>query len=242
MTGVRGAQGTALALALTLALVLAGCRSSRPAAGPPPAPSAPGWVYAAVGSSETVGSGAEQPLRDAWPQVLYRTSLPASAVFVNLAAPNATVAQALATQVPQAEELVPTLVTVWLNSSDLLAGTPTDAYERDLGEIVRRLRRGGAAKVLVASMPPLARLPAAASCRPDPPGSPPCRAPTAFPPPDVLALLSVAYDEAVNRVASANGAVVVPLGGITYDAVTDGLQPNTATQRAVAEAFASALR
>jgi hypothetical protein len=66
----------------------------------------------AVGANETVGLGADDPLRDAWPQILFRTVLPRGTVFVNLGSPGATVANALDREVADAIALSPTLVTV----------------------------------------------------------------------------------------------------------------------------------
>ena len=53
-----------------------------------------GLVYVAVGASETVGIGADNPQRDAWPRVLHGTALK-KATFVNLGVSGATVGQAI---------------------------------------------------------------------------------------------------------------------------------------------------
>ena len=88
--------------ALLLVCAAAACTTSRPAARPPATPSAAPLVYVAVGASESVGVGASDPLRNAWTQVFYRSALPRSAVFVNMAVSGSTVAEALAGQVPNA--------------------------------------------------------------------------------------------------------------------------------------------
>jgi hypothetical protein len=92
--------------------------------------------------------------------VLYRSVLPLDTIFVSLAVSGSTVAEASRDQLPEALELEPTLVTVWLNVNDLLDGVPVAEYEAQLGSLVADLRQGGKARVLVANTPPLDQLPA----------------------------------------------------------------------------------
>jgi len=117
-------------------------------------------TYVAVGASETVGFGSNDPIREAWPQLLFAGSLPRGTVYFNLGIAGATVETALEQQVPEALSLKPDIVTVWLNVNDLIEGVGASIYEQRLGELVRHLRRGGATTVLVANTPPLERLPA----------------------------------------------------------------------------------
>ncbi len=151
--------GAALAVAVALALLAVACSPDRrstggeeasrssssdssPAAssaglvegagarsGPPP-------VYVAVGASETTGIGADVPLREAWPRVLFRTAMPENTIFVNLGIPGATVAQALREELPRALEQRPTIVTVWLNVNDIMCGVPPADFERDLAALL----------------------------------------------------------------------------------------------------------
>src|SRR4051794_40425075 len=87
---------------LLLAAILTACSSSdtsapRAAAHPPSsAPTAPAAAatYVAVGASETVGVGADDPERQAWPSVLARTALP-DFRFVNLGVSGSTVGEAI---------------------------------------------------------------------------------------------------------------------------------------------------
>jgi acyl-CoA thioesterase-1 len=219
---------------------------------PPAARSGPQLAYVAVGASETAGIGSDQPLREAWPQVLFRTALPPSTVFVNLGIPGATVATALRDELPQALELAPALATVWLNVNDLLAGVAPAEFERDLGTLVRGLRRGGSTRVLVANVPPLDRLPAYLACRPSPPpGSPPCELERAVPGPDALNRTVDAYNAVTERVTARDGALLVDLHEVGMAArrsgteaslvSADGFHPSTAGHVAVAAAFAEVL-
>lgn len=229
----------------------AGTEEGEAESGPAAIPSEP-IVYVAVGASESVGMGADRPLDQAWPVVLHRTALPPGSELVNLGVPGATVADAVRTQVPAAVARRPGLVTVWLNVNDILRGVPVAAYERQLGELVHALRRDGAA-VLVANTPAFDLLPVSLACRAAGAGSPDCPPPRAgLAPPAELDDVVGAYNQAVERVAQREGAVVVDLHGAGLAALeegtaasfvgADGFHPSTAGHRAVAEVFAAALR
>jgi len=250
----RRSWWTAATLLAVLAVVVAACSAPSGRQLPPPAaPSGPELVYVAVGASETVGFGADQPLREAWPRVLYRDELPESAVFVNMGIPGATVAQAIRDELPMALSVRPALATVWLNVNDIIDGVDPDDFERDLGTLVKALRREGATRVLVANVPPIDRLPVYLACRPNPPtGGPPCRIGATLPGPEALNRVVDAYNSASERVVTREGAVLVDLRSVglaarkagTEDALVsgDGFHPSTAGHEAVADAFAEALR
>jgi acyl-CoA thioesterase-1 len=253
----------ALGVVVAVAVGAWACSPSRednPASAPAPAsappadttPPAPPPVYVAVGASETTGIGAEAPLRDAWPRVLFRTAMPENTIFVNMGIPGATVAQALRDELPRAIEQRPTIATVWLNVNDLIAGVTPAEFERDLGTLVGTLRRGGATRVLVANTPPLDRLPAYLACRPDPPPSAPsCRYEGGLPPPDVVNALVDAYNAATARVVEREGAHLVDLHAVAMAArragidqaliSNDGFHPNAGGYQRVATAFAEVL-
>ncbi|CAN5150021.1 hypothetical protein BH20ACT24_BH20ACT24_03370 [soil metagenome] len=212
----------------------------------------PPVLYVALGASETVGIGTDDPVREAWPQLLYRSSMPRSAVFVNLGIPGATVADALERELPQALELRPDIVTVWLNVNDLIAGVPPATYEAGLQRLLTSLRRGGIARVLVANTPPLDRLPAYLACRPGAPvGGPPCLTDRVLPPAERINELTAAYNDVIERVAGEAGAEVVDLHSAGMAARSqesgevliseDGFHPSAAGARVVADAFARIL-
>jgi len=244
-----------LAVVPLLLAVLAGCAPGAPrVAGPPPEPSSVPLLYVAVGASETVGFGADVPLSQAWPQVLFHTALPRSATFINLGIPGETVAGALTDEVPAAVGLAPQLVTVWLNVNDALRQVPVADYDRQLGELVHALRRGGQTAVLLADTPPLDRLPAYLACLPGGTAALPCRLPAglAAPPPALVRQVTADYSAAAARVSAREGAVLVPLAASVLQARADGTEaqlygadgfhPSTLGHRRAAEAFAGALR
>lgn len=208
----------------------------------------PGRVFAAVGASETVGIGTDDPIRDAWPKVLWRSAL-ADAAYYDLGIPGSTTGEALNDQVSQALSVEPDVVTVWLNVNDLIARVPVATYERQLGLLVRQLRRGGRTEVLVASTPELTSLPVYLACRPDPPADGPgCALPFPLPAPEVVRAAVDAYNAAIARVVKREGAILVDLGAFgdapaahpEYVA-SDGFHPSTQGAEVIARAFADAL-
>jgi hypothetical protein len=138
-----------------------------------------------LGGDETFGAtlSDDTRLREVWPQLLYRRALPKDAVFYNLATRvGGLTAEAIPDALELLDELRPTLVTLWTNTTD----------ELEILNLVRHLRGEGATRVLVA-----------------------------------------ATNEVVAKVAAAEGATVVEVAGAPV---------SPADHRAVAEAFADALR
>src|SRR4030081_2973441 len=136
----RRAGAALLALALAAPACQSGSGRSTRAGGRSPRTTAPG-VYVALGGDETLGATLQVPLRDVWPQVLYRSALPKETVFYNLATPGELAADALPALLVLADQLRPTVATLWSHS--------TDAAQ--IANVVRRLRRNGATRVLVAA-------------------------------------------------------------------------------------------
>jgi acyl-CoA thioesterase I len=231
-------------------LLVTGCSAGGGPAAPQrpastPAPTAPPVVYAAVGASDTAGIGAQDPRSQAWPTVFYETALPRAAVMYSFGIPSETTQAALAVEVPAALAVRPTVVTVWLNVDDLAAGVTAADYEAQLGQLVHALRRGGAARVLLANTPYLDRLPVYLACRS---GAGACPFAGAVPAPADLNAAVDAYNAAIARVAQREGAVLVDLhaqGEVPVQhpdwVSADGFHPNAAGYAAVAARFAAAL-
>jgi lysophospholipase L1-like esterase len=233
-----------VALCLPVAgLVLAGCAGAgdpqRSARTPTPEPS----VYVAVGASETVGVGATDPAGEAWPTLLHASQLP-DARYVNVGVSGATVRDALEVQLPEALAAQPDVVTVWLVVNDILALVPVSDYERQLSRLVRALRRGGRAEVLVGNAPDLWELPAYRACLPGREASgDPCRLP--FVPSEAQVRGRVAdFNAAVRRVVAEQGARLVDLSDEQVArrlTAEDGFHPSTAGHRRLSAAFSAAL-
>lgn len=235
-----GAARAVLSVLSVAGMFVAGCSSGSSVGTADTATAAPPQTYVAVGASESVGVGAERRLLEAWPQVLFRTALDRSTVFVNLGVEGSTLAEALDDQVPLALELRPTVVTIWLNVNDLVAGVPAATYEQQLTQLVRALCQDGRARVLVANTPPVDELPAYQGL-----------AGSRFPPPEEVRARVAAYNEAIERVVDAEGADLVDLHAAGTQAVADGtfaslvaddgFHPSTEGHARVAEVFAEAL-
>jgi lysophospholipase L1-like esterase len=167
-----------------------------------------------MGSSATVGEGLDQPLQESWPRILHREAFPRATVLVNAATDTSTVADAIRDQLPVAEELRPDVVAIWLGQADLSLGTAVGDFERDLRTLVQRVRAVGA-RVLLGNLP------------------------------DTGTPRADAYDAAIARVARDTGATLVDVHALTIATLgssTGPFLPNAAGQRAVAGAFAVALR
>jgi acyl-CoA thioesterase I len=195
-------------------------------------------LYVAVGASDAVGVGARRPRREAWPRLLHRQAF-ATARFVNLGESGATVASALARQVPRAERLAPDVVTVWLVVNDVVAGVPLDTYESRIDELVSRLRRSAATEVLVGNCPYLDRLPAYLLWH----------GVGVLPGPSEANAIVDGYNAAIAAVVDRHGAQLVDLHSAGLAArhaglepklfASDGFHPSTAGHRAIAATFAA---
>lgn len=232
---------------LAVASLLAACSAGGgPAAVATPRPTPP-TVYAAIGASETIGIGTDDPTRQSFPQRLFQRLGPGT-VFYDFGLPSETTAAALKDELPQALIVHPTLATVWLNVDDLIGGVPVTDYEPELDQLVGALRRAGA-RVAVANTPHLDHLPAYAACRPDPPAGSKCPLGTiTLPPPDQVEALVQGYNAAIARVANREGATLVDLyaAGEVPDlhpeyVGRDGFHPSGAGAAAIADTFATAL-
>ena len=127
----------------------------------PTASAARPLTYVALGASDSVGVGATLPERESWVAVLH-ARLPSGSRLVNLGVSGSLLRQALDQQLPVALDADPDLVTVWLAVNDLNARVPLDRYAADLDTLLRSLREGTDATILVGNVPDLSTLPAAA--------------------------------------------------------------------------------
>jgi lysophospholipase L1-like esterase len=248
MPGTRSVASLVTAIALVLAV--SGCTGTSPDQGTDPdtgraAPRSTQAtrVYVAVGASETVGVGADDPATQAWPRVLRDTAL-RGAELVDVGVSGATVRDALATQLAPALAAEPDLVTVWLAVNDAVSLVPVADYERQLTRLVHALRRGGRTEVLVGNMPRLDRLPAYRACLPGATETEvSCLLPL-VPPPAQVRRMVAEFNAAIARVVRREGAVPVDLSGqrdLAGLTGADGFHPSTAGHREVARTFAEAL-
>jgi lysophospholipase L1-like esterase len=233
-------------------LTLTACTASTVVAGPKVAPVAKAATYVAIGGDDSIGAGSDDPLLDAWTQVFFRTALPRSTVFLNLAVPQSTAAQAITDQLPEALDLAPGIVTISLGPLDVFDGVPAATYGAELHQLISALKGKGAVTVMVANTPPLSRLPAYQACLAGTfAASSDFTCPSPVPSPATVDAEVAASNAAVATQVAATGAILVDLHAADVVAQQqgteaslisdDGVDPSTAGHAAIAKLFADAL-
>jgi acyl-CoA thioesterase-1 len=114
-------------------------------------------VFAAIGASDVVGMGANDPERNNWATVLH-SYMPTGTRLVRLARPGITLREANASEVFQAVKAKPDLVTLWNCVNDLAKRVPLGDYTRELEIALSRLTRETEARIVVLNVPDLSRL------------------------------------------------------------------------------------
>jgi len=198
-------------------------------------------TYVAIGASDAVGVGADDPATESWPAVL-DTLLPRGSKLVNLGVPGITLARALDVEAPVALDAVPPraatrnvaggrdVVTVWLAANDLRAGVTLASYAANLDTMLRALHARTDATVLVGNLPDLAAVPAFQRQGP------------------ALAATVRAWNGAIAAIARRNGATLVDLYAGWRELTAhpeyvgvDGLHPSAAGYRRLAHLFYQSL-
>ena len=209
-------------LALILgALALLGC--ARGAEGPRVSPAdreAP-FLYVALGDSTVEGVGASHPDRNYVSRLhaRLRERYPVARVE-NLGMGGATSADVLRRQLDRATALAPHLITLSVGPNDITRGVPVGTYERTMTIILESLARKTTAVVVVNLLPDLA---VTRRFRDGPHQA-------------KVGRLTVAFNDALRRVAPAHGAVLVDLYVASQREVprhpellaTDGYHPSDA--------------
>jgi hypothetical protein len=142
-------------LSIVVLLALGACSPSNVSRGAPPTTAVqPAISLAVLGSDEAFGAGLSRDDRNrvSWPQILFHDHLPARATLVDLAAAGATANDVLRRQLPNALQLAPTIVVVWI-SGDALVDAPLTNYRNGLASVLTALHAAGVARVLVAAGP-----------------------------------------------------------------------------------------
>lgn len=122
------------------------------------------FVYAAIGASDVVGAGAQDPMHDSWVSLL-AGRMPAGTRFVRLGRGGITLNEANKVEVPAAVEAQPDLVTMWNCVNDAVRGVPLPLYLRDVGAALDTLTRDTGAHIILLNLPDVSLLFAADSAR-----------------------------------------------------------------------------
>jgi len=190
-------------------------------------------IYAAIGASESVGVGADDPATQSWVAVL-ATRLPVGSHLHNFGVSGITLAGALRQELPGALAARPDLITVWNVVNDINARVPLDTYRTQLNTLLGTLRKRTHAIVFVGNVPALDLAPAYIAH------------------PKTLAAVRAAiprWNAAIRQLAARHGAVVVDLYTPSLalpqhpDYVSaDGFHPSTAGYHNVADTFWRAIK
>jgi acyl-CoA thioesterase I len=167
-------QRITLLLTLIITLTLAACGgTTSPQAGktivtPQPAqPTQPvsgqqlltgSVTYVALGASDAVGVGTTQPATQGYVPLLAQ-KLPKDSHLINLGVSGIHLHEALSEELPLALATQPRLITIWLVANDFIANVSYTSYMKDLNTLLTSLRGGTHARIVMANLPDLTRLP-----------------------------------------------------------------------------------
>jgi acyl-CoA thioesterase I len=187
-------------------------------------------TYVAIGASDSVGVGADNPETEGWVAVLHGR-LPRGSRLVNLGVSGSLTRQAVEQQLPVAIDSDPDVVTVWLAVNDLNARVPLERYSAELDTLLGALREQTRATVFVANVPDVARVPVYQQLDREQVGREVGR-----------------WNAAIARAVEKNGAHLVDLHA-AWDELAehpeyvgrDGFHPSTDGHRRLADIFLSAL-
>ncbi|HEV2660183.1 MAG TPA: GDSL-type esterase/lipase family protein, partial [Ktedonobacteraceae bacterium] len=115
-------------------------------------------TYVALGASDAVGVGANQPASQGYVPLLTR-KLPQGSHLINLGVSGIHLHDALNEELPLALSTSPQLITIWLVANDFVANVPYTSYMQDLNTLLSRLRAGTQARIAMANLPNLTLLP-----------------------------------------------------------------------------------
>ena len=123
-----------------------------------PLPTGP-VTYVALGASDAVGIGSNSPGSQGYVPLI-AAHLPHGSHMINLGISGIHLHEALTEEVPLALTTSPNLVTIWLVANDLVAGVTYGDYVHDLNMLLQQLHTGTHARIVIANLPDLTRVPA----------------------------------------------------------------------------------
>jgi lysophospholipase L1-like esterase len=115
-------------------------------------------VYAAIGASDVVGVGANDPASQSWVEDLAR-KLPSGSQLIKLGKSGALLSEGIQQDLPAAIASHPDVVTVWLAVNDINARVPPPVYRQELDTLLTGLRTQTHAAIYVGNVPDLTLLP-----------------------------------------------------------------------------------
>jgi lysophospholipase L1-like esterase len=112
----------------------------------------PPITYAAIGASDVVGVGANDPNAESWVNRLH-SFMPPGTRFLRFARSGIVLREANTVEVPQAVQARPDIVTIWNAVNDALGGVQLPSYIEDLDTALSRLTRETDAHVVLLNLP-----------------------------------------------------------------------------------------
>jgi acyl-CoA thioesterase I len=204
--------------------------------GPPASPTATassGIKYVAIGASDTVGVGANDPAKGSWPAIVAARLPAGSPPYTNLGVAGSLTLQAVSQQLPGAIAQRPNVISIWLAVNDLNATIEPASFADSLRQIVDGLVQKTGATIFVGNVPDLRAVPVYAGA-------------------DKARLFAgiQAYNDAIAAIAARNpdrvkvvdlftgSAALVSTGTVSQD----GFHPSDEGYQLIADRFASAMR
>lgn len=153
-------------------------------------------TYVALGASDAVGVGSSEPGAQGYVPLIAER-LPQGSHKLNLGVSGIRLHEALSQELPLALSTSPQLITIWLVANDFVGGVSYQSYISDLENLLQQLRTKTQARIVMANLPDLTRLPSFSK------ETPARKAQT---------LQSIKqWDEGIARVATQNGVTLVDL-------------------------------
>jgi lysophospholipase L1-like esterase len=119
-------------------------------------------TYVALGASDAVGVGSDTPGAQGYVPLI-AARLPSGSHLLNLGISGIRLHEALSEELPLAVSTSPDLVSIWLVVNDYIGGVTYQEYMRDLDTLLSQLRSHTHARIVMANIPDLTRLPAFAN-------------------------------------------------------------------------------
>ncbi len=113
----------------------------------------------ALGASDAVGVGSDTPVSQGYVPLL-ATHLPKGSHTLDLGVNGIHLHEALTAELPLALSTSPDLITIWLVANDFIGDVAYNDYMQDLATLLSQLHSGTHARIFMANLPDLTRLPA----------------------------------------------------------------------------------
>ncbi len=114
-------------------------------------------TYAAIGASDVVGVGANDPDHENWTSVLH-SYMPEGTRFIRLGRSGITLREANTLEIPEAIATRPDIVTLWCCVNDATSGVSLTSYLEDLKTALTRLTKETQATISLLNLPDLSIL------------------------------------------------------------------------------------